>query len=92
MPASLETRAYVSSMKSQCAPWIPTVELEGGKVARTSRQRIHGIVLTSTMGSRWKVRWDDGQMEDIPKGSLRRDGDPDSDSQRMVQMAMTGQR
>ena len=92
MPALLETGAYVSSKKSGCAPWMPTEVLEGGNTKRKSRQRIHGIVLTSAMGSKWKVRWDDGQIEDISKGNLRKDGHPDSDSERMVQMTMGGQR
>ena len=92
MPPKLQTGAYVSSKKSACAPWLPVVQLEGGQVAKKTRQRIYGVVLTSASGSKWKVRWDDGQTEDIPKVCLKFEGPPDSDSERMVNMAMAGNR
>ena len=92
MPPLLQTGAYVSSKKSACAPLLPPVQLEGGKVAKKSRQRIYGIVLTSASGSKWKVRWDDGQMEDIPKVCLKFESPPDSDSELVVNMAMGGNR
>ena len=59
---------------------------------KKTRQRIHGIVLTSVSGSKWKVRWDDGQIEDIPKVCLKFESPPDSDSELVVNMAMGGNR
>ena len=84
MPATLRVGSKVSSNRSAHGAWL---ELGEGE-KRRRKARLFGVVVKSTEGGKWEVRWDSGVMEAMFPGVLKFEGGPDEDSLSLVRQTM----
>ena len=84
MPAKVRVGSKVSSNRSCHGKWL---EKEPHK-KRRQKERLFGVVVRSTVDGKWEVRWDNGLLEAMLTGSVRREGDPDEDSLALVREIM----
>ena len=74
----------MSSNRSCHGKWLEKEPHE----KRRKKERLFGVVVRSTVSSKWEVRWDNGLLEVMLTGSLKKEGDPDEDSLALVRQIM----